>query len=252
MINRVNQNNQLFSKSFFDDKQINHFLRSRHETKILFRSSSSNWNNELCHETQISHEMKKACFQIVFCRTYKLRRESHLSNVTSQWNHLSCLVYYVNQEKAWRIISFHFWNIDETIDHEINHILDEKTSSEVEFDNHSHALVSTRSINWRRLILLNTLNSESKHIKHRVNFVNLDSQRFKTSLRVTLSFRLLWSFRSFDHEMHEKRHRFVASFKVTIIQEDDERFKSKRMNKNHEKRKHFSFDQRNLNNDQFF
>jgi hypothetical protein len=52
--------------------------------------------------------------------------------------------------------------------------------------------------------------------------------------------------------MHEKHHRFAASFKITIIQKDDEQFKSKRMNKDHEERKHFSFDQRNLNTDQSF
>ncbi len=203
MMNRVNQNNQLSSKSFFDDKQINHFFRNRHETKILFRSSSSNWDNELCHETQINHEMKKTRSQIVLCRTCKLREKSHLSNVTSQWDHLSCFVCYVNQEKAKRIISFHFWNIDKTIDHEINHTFDEKTCFEIEFDNHSHAFVSTRSINWCRLILFNTLNNERKHIKHRVNFVNFDSQRHKTSFRITLSFRFFWSSKSFDHEMQK-------------------------------------------------
>jgi hypothetical protein len=59
MMNRVNQNNQLFSKSFFDDKQINNLFRNRHEMKIFFCSSSSSWDNELCHETQINQEMKK-------------------------------------------------------------------------------------------------------------------------------------------------------------------------------------------------
>jgi hypothetical protein len=100
MMNRVNQNNQLFSKSFFDDTQINHFFRNRHETKILFRSSSSNWDNELRHKTQINHKMKKACFQIVFCRACKLRKKSYLSNATLQWNHLSCLVCYC-QKYRW-------------------------------------------------------------------------------------------------------------------------------------------------------
>jgi hypothetical protein len=59
MMNRVNQNNQISSKSLFDDRQINHFLRSRHEKKILFRSSSTNWNNRLCYEAKIDHEWKK-------------------------------------------------------------------------------------------------------------------------------------------------------------------------------------------------
>ncbi len=108
MMNRINQNHQLFSKSFFDDKQINHFFRNRHETKIFFRSSSSNRDNELCHETQINHEMKKINSQIVFCRVCKLQKKSHLLNVTSQEDHLSCFVCYLNQEKAKRIIFFSF------------------------------------------------------------------------------------------------------------------------------------------------
>jgi hypothetical protein len=196
--------------------------------------------------------MKKTCSQIVLCRACKLRKKSHLSNVTFQWDHLSCLVCYMNQEKAKKIIFLFFWNIDKTIDHEISHILDEKTNFEVEFDNYSHAFVSIRSINWCRFTLLNILKNESKHIKHQVNFVNLDFQRFKTSFRVTSSSRFLWSFKSFDHEMHEKRHRFAVSLKVTIIQKKDERFKLRKMNKDHEKWKHFSSDQSNLNIDQFF
>jgi hypothetical protein len=67
-----------------------------------------------------------------------------------------------------------FWNNDKMIDHRINHIFDEKTSFRVELDNHSHVLVSIQSINWRRFILFNIFNSESKHIKHRINFINLD------------------------------------------------------------------------------
>jgi hypothetical protein len=52
--------------------------------------------------------------------------------------------------------------------------------------------------------------------------------------------------------MHKKRHRFSANFEISIIQKSDERFKSKKMNKNHEKRKQFFFNQRNLNINQFF
>jgi hypothetical protein len=59
MMNRVNQNNQLSSKSLFDDRQINHSLRSRHEKKALSRSFSTNWDNRLYYETKIDHEMKK-------------------------------------------------------------------------------------------------------------------------------------------------------------------------------------------------
>jgi hypothetical protein len=181
--------------------------------------------------------MKKARFQIVFCRACKLRRESHLSNVTSQWDHLSSLVYYLNQKKARRIIFSHFWNIDKTIDHRINHIFSETTNFEVEFDNHSYVLASTQSINWCRFIFLSILNSENKHIKHWVNLVNFNFQRFRTSFRIALSFRFFWLSRSFNHEMHEKCHRFSISSEVAIIQKNDEQFKSRRMIKSHEERK---------------
>jgi hypothetical protein len=42
--------------------------------------------------------------------------------------------------------------------------------------------------------------------------------------------------------MHEKRHQFSASFEISIIQKDDERFKSKKKIKDHEERKQFSSD----------
>ncbi len=82
-MNQVNQNCQLFSKSFLDDRQINYSLRSRHEKKILFRSFSSNRNNRLRYETKIDHEMKKIDFKIVFDRARKIRRKSHLLNAAS-------------------------------------------------------------------------------------------------------------------------------------------------------------------------
>jgi hypothetical protein len=41
--------------------------------------------------------------------------------------------------------------------------------------------------------------------------------------------------------MREKRYRFSANLEVSIIQKDDERFKSKKMNKDHEERKQFFF-----------
>jgi hypothetical protein len=193
--------------------------------------------------------MKKACFQIVFCCVCKLRKESHLLNVASQWDYLSCLVCYLNQEKAKKIIFCHFWNIDKTIDYRINHILDEKINFEIKFDNHSRVFVLTQSINWYRFTLFSIFNSENKHIKHRVNFVNIDLQRFKTSFRITLSSRFFWFFKSFDYEMHEKCHRFATNFEMTIVQKDDERFKLRRMIKSYEKRKQISFHQWNLKAD---
>jgi hypothetical protein len=128
-------------------------------------------------------------------------------------------------------------------------ILDEKTSFKIEFDNHSRVFVSARLISWCRFILLNIFNSESKHIKHRVNLVNLDSQRFRASLRATLSSRFFWFFKSFDYEMHEKCHQFTTSSEVAIIQNDDERLKSRQIIKSYEERKQIFFDQWNLKTD---
>jgi hypothetical protein len=136
------------------------FFRNKHETKILFCSFSSNWDNKLRHETQINHEMKKAYFQIVLCRTCKLRKKSHLSNAAFQRNHLSSLVHHLNQWKAKKIINY--WDfIDETINHRINYILDQKTNFEIEFRNHSHRFVSAQLINYRCFILFDFLNSEN-------------------------------------------------------------------------------------------
>jgi hypothetical protein len=131
MMNWINQNDQLFSKSLFSDRQINRSLRSQHEKKILFRSSSSNRNDRLCYETKIDHEMKKADSQIIFDRSRELRKKSHLSNVTSQRNHLSCLVCHLNQKKVFnRCWSFN-WNVNQAISHWFNQFFSEKTSSRV-------------------------------------------------------------------------------------------------------------------------
>jgi hypothetical protein len=48
---------------------------------------------------------KKTCFQIISRRARRIQRESHLSNAALQRDHLSCLVYHRNQEKARRITS---------------------------------------------------------------------------------------------------------------------------------------------------
>jgi hypothetical protein len=128
-------------------------------------------------------------------------------------------------KKTKRIIFSHFWNIDETIDHWINHILDEITNFEIEFDNHSHVFVSIRLINWCRFIFFNNLNNESKHIKHKVNLVHIfDIQRFKSSFWVMLSFWLFEFIKFVDYKMHEKRYRFSVNREVSIIQKDDEWF----------------------------
>jgi hypothetical protein len=244
-------------------------------TFIYFRNRSSMINKSIIlFEVDTKRKFFLASFRRIETTSYVMKRKS-----VTKWKKLafrSFFVVFVNYErnhiyrmlrfneiiyrvsfvtwikKSKKIMSFHFWNIDKTIDHEINHIFDEKTSFKVEFNNYFHVLISARSINWCRFTLFSILNNESKHIKHRVNLVNFDSQRFKTSFRVTLSFRLLWFSKSFDHEMHKKRHRFATNFKIKIIQENNERFKSKKMNKDYEERKHLSFDQWNLNTDQFF
>ncbi len=100
MMNRINQNDQLFSKSLFDDRQINYFLRNRYEKKILFRSFSSNQNNRLRYETKVDHEMKKIDLKIVFDYARKIQKKSYLSNAAFQRDHLSCLVCHLNQEKT--------------------------------------------------------------------------------------------------------------------------------------------------------
>jgi hypothetical protein len=138
MMNWINQNNQLFSKWLFDDQQINHFLRNRHEKKIFFRSFSTNWNNRLRYETKIDHEMKKNNFQIVFDRFRELREESHLSIITSQRNHLSCLVDHLNQEKTFARCRNLNRNIVKTINLRIIQSFVEKTSFKIKFDNNSH------------------------------------------------------------------------------------------------------------------
>jgi hypothetical protein len=199
---------------------------------------------------KVDHEMKEIDLKIVFDCACRIRKRSHLSNAASQRNHLSCLVCHLNQEKTWRIIRWNRkWSISKTINYWINRIFDEKTSSEVEFDNHFHVFV--QSINRYRFTLFSIIHNESQHIKHRVNFVNLDFQRSETSFRVTLSFWLLRFFRSFDYEMHEKCHWFAANSEIAIIQKDHERFKSRRMIKNHEERKKIFIDQWNLKINQF-
>ncbi len=140
-------------------------------------------------------------------------------------------------------------NIVKTIDLWINQFFDEKTSFRIKFRNNFH-FDSDFSINVYVILVVNHWN---QYIIQRFcldNFFN--SQFIKTSLRITLSFWFLWLIKFIDYEMHEKRHRFSTNFEISIIQKSDERFKSKNMNKNHEKRKQFSFDQRNLNINQFF
>jgi hypothetical protein len=156
LMNRVDLNNQLSSKSLFDDRQINYSLRSRHEKKILFRLFLFYWDNWLRYETKIDHE-KKVDFKIVFDRARKVRTKSHLSNVAFQRDYLSCLICHLNKEKTWKI-TFRWdfrWNISKTINRWINRAFDEKTSSRIKFNNHSYLFVSAQLINYCRLILFN-------------------------------------------------------------------------------------------------
>ncbi len=50
--------------------------------------------------------MKNIYFQIVFRCARKIRKKSHLLNVTFQRNYLSCFMYHLNQEKTSKIIFF--------------------------------------------------------------------------------------------------------------------------------------------------
>ncbi len=161
-MNRVNQNNQFSSKLLLDDRQINYLLQSQHENKIFFRSFSSNWDNRLRYETKINHEMKEIDLKIVFDRARKIRRKSHLSNVASQRDDLSCLVCHLNQEKTRRItFRWDIKQISKTINLRINRIFDEKTSFWIKFDNHFYLFVSVQLINYCCFILFDFLNKKS-------------------------------------------------------------------------------------------
>ncbi len=250
MMNRANQNNQLSSKSLLDDRQINHFLRSRHEKKVLLRSSSTNWNNRLCYEAKIDHEMKKTSPQIVFDRSREIREKSHLSNVTLQRNHLSRLVNHLNKEKTLARCRNLNRNIVKAISLRIIQFFDEKTSSRVKFDNNSHfgSDFSSRDV----VVLVLVINHWNQYVIQRFRLDDsLSSQFARTSFRATLSTRLFWLTEFTDYEMHEKCHRFAANSEVAILQEDDEWLKSRRMIESHEKRKQISSDQWDLNSDEF-
>jgi hypothetical protein len=96
--------------------------------KIVFCSLASNRDDELRHEMKIDHEMKKIRIQIIFCQFCKLRKRSHISNVTFQRDHLSCLVRHMNQKKDNQLKHL---CIDEKTCFRSNRILREKTSRRI-------------------------------------------------------------------------------------------------------------------------
>jgi hypothetical protein len=65
---------------------------------------------------------------------------------------------------------------------------------------------------------INTLNIKS------ISSIFFDSQRFRTSLRVTSSSRFFELTKLVNYEMHEKRYRFLTCREISIIQKDDEWF----------------------------
>jgi hypothetical protein len=215
-MNRVNQNNQLFSKSFFDDRQINHLLWSRHEKKILFRSFSRNWNNRLCYEAKIDHEMKKINFQIVFDRSREIRKKSHLSTVTLQRNHLSRLVDHLNKEKTFARCRNLNRNIVKAINLRIIQFFDEKTSFKIKFDNNFHfdSNFSSKDV----VVLAFVINHWNQYVILRFRFDDFFNSQFaKTSLRATLSIRFFWFTEFIDYKMYAKRHEFSTCFKASIV-----------------------------------
>jgi hypothetical protein len=72
--------------------------------------------------------MKKIDFKNVFDRARKIRERSHLSNDASQRDHSSCLVCYLNQEKAFVQCRDLNRNIVKAIDFRINQFFDEETN----------------------------------------------------------------------------------------------------------------------------
>ncbi len=81
--------------------------------------------------------MKEARIQIIFCRSCKLRKKSHISNVTFQRDHLSCLVRHMNQKKD---SQFEHVRIDEETNSQNDRISREKInrriSSKKSFDHY--------------------------------------------------------------------------------------------------------------------
>jgi hypothetical protein len=185
MMNWVNQNDQLSSKSFFDDKQINNSLWNQHEKKIVLSSSASNQDDELCHETKINYKIKKARIQIIFCRFCELREESHISYVTFQRDHISRLINHISQKKANN--KSDYVQINEKINHRSDQIFCEKINyriNSIEFDNHCfHVDVK----NHFKCVIFFIKRCNVKHWIKSLDFVN--SQRVKKTFRISLSFR---------------------------------------------------------------
>jgi hypothetical protein len=66
MMNRVNQNNQLSSKSLFDDKQINYFFRSWHERKFFFAHCRRIETTNYVMKRKLITKWKKLIFRSFF------------------------------------------------------------------------------------------------------------------------------------------------------------------------------------------
>jgi hypothetical protein len=162
--------------------------------------------------------MKKARIQIIFCRFCKLRRRLHISNITSQWDHLSCLIRHMSQRKDNQFE--HVW-IDEETCFRSNQIFREKISrrvnSEKSFD-HYYSYVDIKnhfkdviSFVWHR------------DVKHQIRLLDLvNTKRVEKTFRTALSSRFSQLAKSANDELHEKRHRFQSDLETSLVQEDHE------------------------------
>jgi hypothetical protein len=113
MINIMLKNVDLNDKWWIELIKTINYLRNRSSTtsrSIISFEIDTKWKSSFVYFRRIEttnyvmkrksiRKWKKVCSQIVFCRICRLRKKSHLLNVTSQWNHLSCFICYLNQEK---------------------------------------------------------------------------------------------------------------------------------------------------------
>jgi hypothetical protein len=246
--------NYFRNRSSMIDKSII-FLRNWHEKKNSFsfifvesKQSITLWN------VNRSRNEKKIDLKIIFDRARKIRKKSHLSNVAFQRDFLSCFVCHLNQEKTRRII-FHenLKQINKMINLWINRNFDEKQIFEL-----NSIIIFISSSQFNQLIIvvsffsilstkrINTSNIESisstfsifsvlkRHfeLRYHFDFSNLLNLLIMRCMKNVIDFQLALKSRSYKKVMNDLNR--------------------KKMSKNHEKRKQFSFDQRNLNINQFF
>jgi hypothetical protein len=160
--------------------------------------------------------MQKINSQIVFDRSREIRKKSHLSNATSQRNHLSCLVDHLNKEKAFARCRNLNRNIVKAINLRIIQFFDEKTSFKIKFDNNFHFDLNFSSKDI--VVFVFVINHWNQYVIERFRFDDSFSFQFaKTSFRVTLSIKFFWFIEFIDYEMYAKRHEFSTCLKISIV-----------------------------------